>query len=114
MSDLGDWTSFGRVDADGTVYVKTSSGERAVGSWQAGSTEEGLAHFARKYADLVVEVDLIAARLNSESADVEQAASQLRKLREGLDADRQGIPCRSGRERQDLRHRRVQPLSRNG
>ncbi len=85
MSDLGDWTSFGRVDADGTVYVKTSSGERAVGSWQAGSTEEGLAHFARKYADLVVEVDLIAARLNSESADVEQAAAQLRKLREGLD-----------------------------
>ena len=85
MSDLGDWTSFGRIDADGTVYVKTASGERAVGSWQAGSTDEGLAHFARKYADLVVEVDLIAARLNSESADVEQAASQLRKLREGLD-----------------------------
>jgi hypothetical protein len=86
MSDLGDWTRFGRIDADGTVYVKTSSGERAVGSWQAGPTEEGLAHFARKYADLVVEVDLIAARLNSDSADVEQAASQLRKLREGLDS----------------------------
>lgn len=85
MSDLGDWTRFGRIDADGTVYVKTSSGERAVGSWQAGSTEEGLAHFARKYADLVVEVDLIAARLNSDSADVEQAASQLRKLRDGLE-----------------------------
>ncbi|GAB3644562.1 DUF349 domain-containing protein [Glycomyces tarimensis] len=86
MSDLGDWTRFGRIDADGTVYVKTSSGERAVGSWQAGSTDEGLAHFARKYADLVVEVDLIAARLNSDSADVEQAAAQLRKLRESLDS----------------------------
>src|SRR5690606_24814867 len=85
MSDLGDWTRFGRIDGDGTVYVKTSSGERAVGSWQAGSTDEGLAHFARKYADLVVEVDLIAARVNSDSADVEQAAAQLRKLREGLD-----------------------------
>jgi hypothetical protein len=85
MSDLGDWTRFGRIDADGTVYVKTSSGERAVGSWQAGSSDEGLAHFARKYADLVVEVDLIAARLNSDSADVEQAAAQLRKLRESLD-----------------------------
>ncbi|WP_100446942.1 DUF349 domain-containing protein [Glycomyces xiaoerkulensis] len=86
MSDLGDWTRFGRIDADGTVYVKTSSGERAVGSWQAGTTDEGLAHFARKYADLVVEVDLIASRLNSDSADVEQAAQQLRKLREGLDS----------------------------
>ncbi|WP_025274121.1 DUF349 domain-containing protein [Haloglycomyces albus] len=86
MSDVGDLTRFGRVDADGTVYLKTSAGERAIGSWQAGSAEEGLAHFARKYDDLVTEVDLIAARLNSESADVEQAAQQLRKIGDGLDA----------------------------
>ncbi|WP_343076188.1 DUF349 domain-containing protein [Natronoglycomyces albus] len=82
---MQDWTRFGRVDADGTVFVKTSSGERAVGSWQAGSPDEGLAHFARKYADLVVEVDLIAARLNSASADVPQAAAAVKKLRDGLD-----------------------------
>jgi hydrogenase maturation factor len=32
-----DWTAFGRVDADGTVYVKTAEGDRVVGSWQAGT-----------------------------------------------------------------------------
>ena len=27
---MSDWTAFGRVDADGTVYVKTAAGERVV------------------------------------------------------------------------------------
>src|SRR5438045_3533661 len=49
---MDDWTAFGRVDADGTVYVKTAGGERVVGSWQAGSPEEGLAHFARRLHEL--------------------------------------------------------------
>ena len=66
---MSDWTAFGRVDADGTVYVKTAEGERVVGSWQAGAPEEGLAHFARRFADLVTEVDLTEARLNSGAAD---------------------------------------------
>ena len=42
-------SEFGRIDDDGTVYVRTADGERAVGSWQAGTPEEGLAHFARRY-----------------------------------------------------------------
>ena len=25
---MNDWTAFGRVDADGTVYVKTAEGDR--------------------------------------------------------------------------------------
>ena len=66
---MSDWTAFGRVDADGTVYVKTAAGERVVGSWQAGTPEEGLAHFARRFADLVTEVDLMEARLNCGAAD---------------------------------------------
>ncbi|HYS37243.1 MAG TPA: DUF349 domain-containing protein, partial [Pseudonocardiaceae bacterium] len=40
---------WGRVDDDGTVYVTTADGERAVGSWQAGEPAEGLAHFARRF-----------------------------------------------------------------
>ena len=39
---------WGRVDADGTVYVRTADGERVIGSWQAGSPEEAIAFFARK------------------------------------------------------------------
>jgi hypothetical protein len=77
--------AFGRIDADGTVYVKTAAGERAVGSWQAGTPEEGLAHFARRFADLVTEVDLIEARLGSGTADAAHSLSSIRRLRGGLD-----------------------------
>jgi hypothetical protein len=82
---MSDWTGYGRIDADGTVYVKTAEGERIVGSWQAGSPEEGLAHFARRFADLVTEVDLIEARLGSGVADPNQAAASVRRLRSSLD-----------------------------
>ena len=81
---MSDWTTFGRVDADGTVYVKTAEGERVVGSWQAGPPEEGLAHFARRFADLVTEVDLIEARLNSGAADASHSLSSIRRLRGSL------------------------------
>ncbi|NJP31672.1 DUF349 domain-containing protein [Micromonospora thermarum] len=81
---MSDWTAFGRVDADGTVYVKTAEGERVVGSWQAGAPEEGLAHFARRFADLVTEVDLTEARLNSGAADASHSLSTIRRLRASL------------------------------
>jgi Domain of Unknown Function (DUF349) len=82
---MSDWTSFGRVDDDGTVYVKTTSGERVVGSWQAGTPAEGLAHFARRFADIVTEVDLIEARLGSGAADPGHTTSSLRRIRTSLD-----------------------------
>src|SRR5689334_5505981 len=82
---MNDWTTFGRVDADGTVYVKTAEGDRVVGSWQAGTPEEGLAHFARRFADLVTEVDLIDARLQSGAADAAHSLASIRRLRGSLD-----------------------------
>jgi hypothetical protein len=81
---MSDWTAFGRVDADGTVYVKTADGERVVGSWQAGSPEDGLAHFARRFEDLVTEVDLAEARLNSGAADPPHSLATIRRLRASL------------------------------
>jgi len=81
---MNDWTAFGRVDQDGTVYVKTAEGERVVGSWQAGAPEEGLAHFARRFADLVTEVDLAEARLNSGAADAASSLATVRRLRTSL------------------------------
>ncbi|WP_025619465.1 DUF349 domain-containing protein [Salinispora cortesiana] len=81
---MSDWTAFGRVDADGTVYVKTAEGERVVGSWQAGAPEEGLAHFARRFADLITEVGLAEARLNSGAADANHSLSTIRRLRASL------------------------------
>src|SRR3954454_5959526 len=82
---MNDWTAFGRVDADGTVYVKTAEGDRVVGSWQAGTPEEGLAHFARRFEDLVTEVDLVEARLKSGAADASHSLSSVKRLRSTLD-----------------------------
>ena len=81
---MDDWTAFGRVDSDGTVYVKTAGGERVVGSWQAGSPEEGLAHFARRFDDLVTEVNLIEARLASGAADAAGSLSTIKRIQASL------------------------------
>lgn len=80
-----DWASYGRVDADGTVWVKTAAGERAVGSWQAGTPEEGLAHFVRRFEDLLTEVTLLETRLASGAADASQTLTTAKRLRAGLD-----------------------------
>lgn len=77
-------SQFGRIDADGTVYVRTAAGERVVGSWQAGTAEEGLAHFSRRYDDLVTEVELIETRLASGSTDASHVAGSVKRLTDSL------------------------------
>lgn len=79
---MADATQWGRVAEDGTIYVRTADGERAVGSWQAGDPEAGLTHYANRYADLVIELDLLEARLASHPA---QTVTSLQRLRESLD-----------------------------
>jgi hypothetical protein len=74
-------TVFGRVAADGTVYVITADGEREVGSWQAGRPEEGLAYYARRFEDLSAEVTLLERRA---SMDPTRAAASATRLRENL------------------------------
>ncbi|MGH3717494.1 MAG: DUF349 domain-containing protein [Pseudonocardiaceae bacterium] len=75
---------WGRVAQDGTVYTHTVEGERAVGSWQAGTLEEGLAHFARRFDDLLTEAELLQSRLSSGVGDPKQARSRVRALRDEL------------------------------
>ena len=77
---------WGRIDADGTIYLRTPDGERVVGSWQAGAPEEGLAHFARRFDDLRAEAELIAARLAAGGGDPKQALTSARGIRDGLDS----------------------------
>lgn len=72
---------WGRVDDDGTVYVRTSEGERVVGSWQAGAPEEALAFFHRKYDSLLTEVELLEKRLSTTDLSAAQAMSSIEKLR---------------------------------
>jgi len=74
-------SEFGRIDSDGTVFVTTPDGERAVGSWQAGTPEEGLAHFARRYEVLSTEVALLEQRLRSGVGDPQQVAQSASRLK---------------------------------
>ncbi|MEO3803727.1 DUF349 domain-containing protein [Nonomuraea sp. B1E8] len=75
---------WGRVDDDGTVYVRTAEGERAVGSWQAGEPEEALAYFHRKYDELAGQVQLLEQRVRSTDLAPAQAEASIVKLREAV------------------------------
>ena len=71
---------WGRVDADGTVYVRTADGERVVGSFQAGTQEEGLAFYERRYEGLVVEADLLEHRIRDSDAGLKDAGAAIEHL----------------------------------
>ncbi|MEU0565375.1 DUF349 domain-containing protein [Nonomuraea sp. NPDC005983] len=75
---------WGRVDDDGTVYVTTAEGERAVGSWQAGEPEEALAYFHRKYDELAGQVQLLEQRVKGTDLAPAQAEATIAKLREAV------------------------------
>ncbi|WET81858.1 DUF349 domain-containing protein [Amycolatopsis sp. QT-25] len=77
-------SAWGRVDDEGTVYVNTPDGERAVGVWQAGSPDEGLLHYARRFDDLRTEVELLETRLESGAGDPKHALATATQLRDGL------------------------------
>ena len=76
--------AWGRVDENGDVYVRTTAGERHIGSWQVGQPEQALAFFARKYEDLVVQVDLLEQRLESGAAAPDETQAAVAKLRDAL------------------------------
>ncbi|AXK32376.1 DUF349 domain-containing protein [Streptomyces armeniacus] len=77
---------WGRVDEAGTVYVRTADGEKVVGSWQAGSPDEALAYFERKYDGLVVEISLLEKRVKTTDLSTKDANTAIAHLREQVDA----------------------------
>ncbi|MCX4727739.1 DUF349 domain-containing protein [Streptomyces sp. NPDC090052] len=76
---------WGRVDETGTVYVRTADGEKVVGSWQAGSPEEALAYFERKYEGLVVEIGLLERRVKTTDLSAKDAQTAIDHLRGQVD-----------------------------
>ncbi len=102
---------WGRVDADGTVYVRTADGERVIGSWQAGSPEEALAFFQRKYESLETEVVLLEQRLTATDLAPGQAAATVQRLIRTVSeanalGDLDGLRTRLERLTQDVGQRR--------
>lgn len=82
----GDATAFGRVDPDGTVYLRAPEGDIVVGHYAAGTPDEGLAFFARKYADLLVDIDLAITRLRDGRGTPESGQQALTRVSEALAA----------------------------
>ncbi|MEV8536108.1 DUF349 domain-containing protein [Streptomyces sp. NPDC051211] len=76
---------WGRVDETGTVYVRTADGEKVVGSWQAGTPEEALAYFERKYEGLVVEIGLLERRVRTTDLSAKDAQTAIDHLRVQVD-----------------------------
>ncbi|HEY4626332.1 MAG TPA: DUF349 domain-containing protein [Blastococcus sp.] len=83
-SALNDPAHWGRVDEDGTVYVRTAEGERAVGSWQAGDPAAGLAHYGRRFDDLATEVTLLEARLKAHTGNPGEIKNKAQGLAETI------------------------------
>ena len=76
---------WGRVADDGTVYVRTTDGERVVGIWQAGSPDEALAFFTRRYDSLATEVSLLERRITATDLAPGQARATITRLHAAID-----------------------------
>ncbi|HWJ09054.1 MAG TPA: DUF349 domain-containing protein [Nocardioides sp.] len=77
-----DW---GRVGDDGTVYLKTSDGERPVGQMPDASPEEALAFYTKRYDNLALEVDLLHKRVLTGVLSPEEALSSVKLVRDQID-----------------------------
>jgi hypothetical protein len=77
-------SEWGRIDDDGTVYVKTADGERAIGSWQAGNAEEGIAFYVLRFDDLETDITLLEQRLASGAGDPNSTRTHAQELKASL------------------------------
>jgi len=84
MSEAAGPAEYGRVDSDGTVYVRTADGERAVGQVPDASPEEALSFFVRRYEALELEVSLLERRITSGALGPDDAMSSVTKVRESV------------------------------
>lgn len=75
-----DTAPWGRVDETGTVYVREASGERMVGQYPDGTSEEALAYFERKFTELAGQVTLVEqrAKRGAPAADIAKTIKNLR------------------------------------
>ncbi|AZA13780.1 DUF349 domain-containing protein [Corynebacterium choanae] len=76
---------FGRVEADGEAYGTAVDGsEFHLGSYKAGSPEEGLAMYGKRFDDLACEVELFASRLASHPQEANHIKQQATQVQEQL------------------------------
>jgi hypothetical protein len=74
-------SEWGRVAEDGTVYVRTTDGERPVGQYPEGSAEEALTFYTKRYDELAGSVHLLEQRVNAGVVSPDEATETVRNLR---------------------------------
>ncbi len=77
-------TEWGRVADDGTVFVKTADGERAVGQYPVGTPEEALKFYTDRFSALETEVSLLDQRVRSAVLSPEEATESIKTVRATL------------------------------
>jgi hypothetical protein len=102
---------WGRVADDGTVYVRTADGEREIGSWQAGSPDEALAFYKRKFDALATEIGLLEQRMASTDLAPGQARATITRLTSAVSeahaiGDLQSLKARLTALTETIEHRR--------
>ncbi len=81
MNSTSSPADFGRVEADGTVFVRTADGERAVGQIPDVEASEALAFYTRRYEALEVEVGLLETRVKGGALSPEEARHSISSVR---------------------------------
>jgi hypothetical protein len=77
--DAAQAASWGRVDEDGTVYVREAEGERVVGQYPGADAKEALAYYVVRFLDLQAQVALLEARLEQLTLkEIDQTIASLR------------------------------------
>lgn len=76
--------SYGRVDADGTVYVTTADGERSVGQIPDVPADEALAFFTRRFTALETEVGLLEERIKRGALNPDDARKSVSSVKSSV------------------------------
>ena len=84
MSESTSPADFGRVEEDGTVYVKSLDGERRVGQVPDVDPAEAMAFFVRRFEALETEVILLEQRVASGSLSPEEARRSIASTRKSI------------------------------
>jgi uncharacterized protein YeaO (DUF488 family) len=77
--------NWGRVAEDGTVFVRTKDGERAVGQWPDAKPEEALAFYTRRYDALAFEVELLEQRVQAGTVSPDDARAAVKKVSSSIE-----------------------------
>lgn len=75
---------WGRVTEDGTVFVRTTDGERQVGQMPDASAEEALAFFTKRYDGLAFEVELLEQRIKGGALSPDEATAAVKQVHESV------------------------------